>query len=223
MRRFVRARVIRQTGPPFMIAVIDYNAGNLTSVCCAVRHLGLEPTVTQDPDEVRRADHVIFPGVGAAGASMETLRARGLDQGLHDARAAGKPILGICVGCQIIFTFSDENGGVDCLGLLPGTVERFRFPAGVHRKVPHMGWNEVRLDTQHPVLDGVPAQSQFYFVHSYHVRAEDPDCVIGTATYGEVDFTAIVARESLFAVQFHAEKSGPPGLRLLENFLRWSP
>ncbi len=206
-----------------MIAVIDYNAGNLSSVCCAVRHLGFEPTVTQDPDEVRRADHVIFPGVGAAGASMESLQARGLDQGLLDAREAGRPILGICVGCQVAFGFSEEDDGTDCLGLLPGRVERFRFPEGVHRKVPHMGWNEVRLKTEHPVLDSVPAGSQFYFVHSYHVRADDPDCVIGEATYGEVDFTAIVADENLFAVQFHAEKSGPPGLRLLENFLRWTP
>ena len=206
-----------------MIAVIDYNAGNLTSVACALRHLGFEPTITCDPDVVRQADRVIFPGVGAAEASMRDLRASGLDQALRDAHAADTPILGICIGCQVAFTSSEEDGGTDCLDLLPGNVVRFRFPEGVHRKVPQIGWNEVRFLREHPVLDGVPADSQFYFVHSFHVQPSDAGCVLGQATYGEVDFTAIVEHGSLVAVQFHAEKSGPPGLRLLQNFLRWTP
>ncbi len=210
-----------------MIAVLDYAAGNLTSVACAVRHLGFEPTITSDPEVVARAERVIFPGVGAAGATMENLDERGLSQALHDAKKAGKPVLGICIGCQVAFSHSEEDDGTDCLGLLEGDVVPFRFPEGVRRKVPHMGWNEVRFEGEnaaaHPVLQGVPAGSQFYFVHSFHVKPKDPACVLGRATYGEVDFTAAVGSENLVAFQFHTEKSGPPGLKLLENFLRWTP
>jgi len=214
-----------------MIAVLDYDAGNLTSVACAVRHLGFVPTITRDPRDVRRAGHVIFPGVGAAGASMATLRALGLDAALHDARRDGKPILGICIGCQVAFTRSEEDAaegsiGTPCLGLLAGDVVRFRFPNGVRRKVPHMGWNEVHFrDSQraHPVIAGIDPPSHFYFVHGYHVRPADPACVVGEASYGEVVFPALVADRNLVAAQFHVEKSGPLGLRLLENFLRWKP
>ncbi len=209
-----------------MISILDYDAGNLASVERAVRHLGATPTVTRDPDVIRRADRVIFPGVGAAGASMENLRKLGLDRALCDAFAAGKPILGICIGCQVTLSHSEEDGGTECLGLLEGDVIHFRFPAGVRRKIPHMGWNEVRFaDDQpsHPVLAGIPPASQFYFVHSYHVRPRDAACVLGTCTYGEIDFAAVVAHRNLVAVQFHPEKSGPPGLRLFENFLGWTP
>lgn len=206
-----------------MIAVLDYDAGNLTSVAHAVRHLGHEPTVTRDPDVVARADRVIFPGVGAARASMESLRSLGLAEALAEVHRRGRPILGICIGCQVIFSDSEEDGGTSCLGLLPGTVVRFGFPPGVRRKIPHMGWNEVRFGRSHPVLEGIPAGSQFYFVHSYHVRPTNETDVLAAAVYGEVEFTAAVARDHLVALQFHAEKSGPPGLRLLENFLGWSP
>ncbi|MCZ6795851.1 MAG: imidazole glycerol phosphate synthase subunit HisH [Planctomycetota bacterium] len=204
-----------------MIAVLDYGAGNLTSVALAVRHLGREPFITRDPEDVRRAERVIFPGVGAAQACMASLRSLGLDDALREAHAAGKPILGICIGCQVIFSRSEEDGGTDCLGLLPGEVVRLRFAGGVRRKVPHMGWNEVRVRGEHPLFRGVPEKSQFYFVHSYHPRPEDEALVRGTAVYGGIEFAAVVAQGNLAAVQFHAEKSGPPGLRLLENFLTW--
>lgn len=205
------------------IAIVDYDAGNLTSVACAVRHLGKEPTITRDPKEVAAAERVIFPGVGAAGASMENLRRLGLDLALKEAFAAGRPILGICIGCQIIFDRSEEDGGTPCLGLLRGNVRRFEFPPGVHRKVPHMGWNEVSFAGRHPVLQGIPRGSQFYFVHGYYPLPDDAGIVEGTAAYGGVRFAAAVGYRNLAAVQFHAEKSGPPGLLILENFLRWSP
>jgi glutamine amidotransferase len=206
-----------------MIAVLDYDAGNLTSVACAVRHLGHEPEITRDPDVVRSAERVIFPGVGAAGSSMESLEKLGLAAALRDAHSAGKPILGICIGCQVVFSSSEEDGGTGCLGLLEGEVVRFRFAEGSRRKVPHMGWNEVRFTDPHPVLEGIPAGSQFYFVHSYYVEPAEPAVALGTTSYGGIDFTAAVAKDNLVAVQFHAEKSGPAGLRLLDNFLGWSP
>ena len=206
-----------------MIAVVDYDAGNLTSVACAVRHLGHEPEITRDPEVVRSAERIIFPGVGAAGSSMESLHALGLAEALTDAHRAGRPVLGICIGCQVVFSGSEEDGGTDCLGLLEGRAIRFRFAEGAERKVPHMGWNEVNFTSSHPVLEGVAAASQFYFVHSYHVEPADPAVSIGTATYGGIHFTAAVAKDNLVAVQFHAEKSGPAGLRLLDNFLGWSP
>ena len=206
-----------------MIAVVDYDAGNLTSVACAVRHLGHEPEITRDPEVLRSAKRIIFPGVGAAGSSMESLASLGLAAALSDAHAAGKPILGICIGCQVVFSSSEEDGGTGCLGLLEGEAVRFRFPEGIQRKVPHMGWNEGNFTAAHPVLEGGAPGSQFYFVHSYHVEPADPGVSLGTATYGGIDFTAAVAKDNLGAVQFHAEKSGPAGLRLLDNFLRWSP
>ena len=206
-----------------MIAVLDYDAGNLASVACAVRHLGHEPEITRDPDVVRSAERVIFPGVGAAGSSMESLEKLGLAAALRDAHSAGKPILGICIGCQVVFSSSEEDGGTDGLGLLEGEVVRFRFAEGSRRKVPHMGWNEVRFTDPHPVLEGIPAGSQFYFVHSYYVEPAEPGVALGMTSYGGIDFTAAVAKDNLVAVQFHAEKSGPAGLRLLDNFLGWSP
>ena len=206
-----------------MIAVVDYDAGNLTSVACAVRHLGHEPEITRDPDVVRSAERVIFPGVGAAGSSMESLENLGLAEALRDVHSAGKPILGICIGCQVVFSSSEEDGGTGCLGLLEGEVVRFRFAGEDRRKIPHMGWNEVRFTGSHPVLEGIPAGSQFYFVHSYYVKPAEASLTLGTASYGGIDFAAAVASDNLVAVQFHAEKSGPAGLRLLDNFLGWNP
>lgn len=205
------------------IAVLDYGAGNLTSVACAVRHVGREPLVTSSPEDVLGAGRVIFPGVGAAGASVENLRKLGLDGAIREVLREGRPVLGICIGCQVIFERSEEDSGTTCLGLLPGVVQRFRFPPGVTRKIPHMGWNEVTFRGDHPVFRDVPPGSQFYFVHSYHPAPSDDSLVKGTAVYGEVEFAAAVARGSLVAVQFHAEKSGPPGLQILRNFLDWEP
>jgi glutamine amidotransferase len=207
-------------------AILDYEAGNLTSVERAVRHLGFEGRVTRDPRAIRGAERVIFPGVGAAAAAMESLRRLGLDEELRRAVESGRPVLGICIGCQVIFERSEEDGGTPCLGLLPGRVVRFRFPAGEGPKVPHMGWNSVMLRPGHPVLSPKGSHSepdQFYFVHSYHPEPADPSLVLGSCEYGGVTFPAAVGRDNLVAVQFHAEKSGRPGLDLLERFLRWRP
>jgi len=212
-------------------AILDYDAGNLTSVERAVRHLGSEGRVTRDPQVIRDAERVIFPGVGAARSAMESLRRLGLDEELHRAVRSGRPVLGICIGCQIIFEGSEEDGGTPCLGLLPGKVVRFRFQGPGHWKIPHMGWNTVRFPPGHPVLSGGPPptggtdapEDQFYFVHSYYPVPADPSLVLGDCEYGGCRFAAAVGRENLIAVQFHTEKSGPPGLRVLENFLRWRP
>ncbi len=206
-----------------MIAIIDYEAGNLASVERAVRHLGGDCRVTRDPAQVARAERVIFPGVGAAGAAMASLRRLGLDAALKDAVAAGKPTLGICIGCQVIFERSEEDHAA-CLGLLPGEVVRFpqehRDAEGRALKVPHMGWNRVEWLRPHPVFAGLPAGAEFYFVHSYYPVPASPELTLGTSDYG-LSFTAAMGRGSLVAVQFHAEKSGRPGLAILENFLAW--
>ena len=204
-------------------AILDYGAGNLSSVACAVRHLGREPLITRDPEEIRRADRVTFPGVGAAGAAMENLKQLGLDRVLREVYASGRPLLGICIGCQAALGWSEEDGGTDCLGLLGGVVKRFQFAPGVARKVPHMGWNEVTFTGDHPVFRSLPPGSQFYFVHSFYPVPEDASVVRGTAVYGGIRFAAAIARRNLAAVQFHTEKSGPAGLRILENFLGWRP
>ena len=205
------------------VAILDYDAGNLTSVACAVRHLGREPLVTRDPRKIQAAEWVIFPGVGAAGTAMESLQRLQLDQAIRDAFESGKAILGICVGCQVVLERSEENQGTDCLGLLKGTVKRFRFAQGIVRKIPHMGWNEVKFQNHHPVFQGLTEGSQFYFVHSYYPVPDDTALVQGTAVYGGVRFAAAMAHRNLAIVQFHPEKSGPPGLRILENFLSWRP
>lgn len=205
------------------ITVVDYKSGNLTSVALALEHLGYAPHVTGRAEDVAGADRVVFPGVGAAGSAMKNLTAGGLDAALREVHARGRPILGICIGCQVIFEQSEEDGDTTCLGLLSGSVHRFQFPEGVSRKVPHMGWNEVHFLREHPVLTGLPSGSQFYFVHSYHPAEVSPSIVYGEAIYGEVRFPVALAKDNLMAVQFHPEKSGKPGLQLLDNFLRWRP
>ena len=208
-------------------AILDYDAGNLTSVLRAVRHLGFEAEVTREPRAIREAERVIFPGVGAAGAAMDSLRYLGLHDELRDAIESGRPVLGICIGCQVVFERSEEDGGTECLGFFPGEVVRFEFPPGSRLKVPHMGWNAVRFAGGHPVTAGLEGDAagpeQFYVVHGYYPRPADPRLVLGTSEYGGVEVAAAVGRENVVAVQFHAEKSGRPGLRLLENFLRWRP
>lgn len=209
-------------------AILDYDAGNLTSVERAVRRLGFDAVVTRDRAVIRDAERLVFPGVGAARASMESLDRLGLAEEIRRAVAAGKPVLGICIGCQVAFSHSDEDGGVACLGLLPGRVARFDFPKGSEFKVPHMGWNAVRTRVPHPILAGLETtpgrlDPQFYFVHSFYVVPADPSLVLGSAEYGGVEFPAVVGAGNLVAVQFHTEKSGPTGLALLANFLRWRP
>ena len=204
-----------------MLAILDYDAGNLTSVARAVAHLGVtDAVVTKDPAVVAQADRIIFPGVGAAGSCMANFRRYGLDAALRAAVASSKPILVICVGMQLLFESSEEDGGTACLGVLPGRVVRFR-PDDATIKVPHMGWNPTRFTD--PVLgQGLPADPAFYYVHSYHCVPGPGVEVIATAHHG-VDFVAGVRRGSLAAVQFHPAKSGALGLRLMRNFLDGKP
>jgi glutamine amidotransferase len=202
-----------------MIAIVDYKAGNLTSVARALEHLGHRCEITDRPEAVRRADRVILPGVGAAGATMDNLRALGLEQCLRDDVArAGKPFLGICIGIQVLLDSSEEDDA-RCLGVIAGKVVRFpRSVDGCPLKVPQIGWNRVRQVRPHPVFAGVPDNTHFYFVNSYY-PVTDEKLVIGTSDYG-VPFTAAIACDNVLATQFHLEKSGAAGLRMLDNFCR---
>lgn len=205
-----------------MIAILDYEAGNLTSVERAVRRLGFPCAVTRDLAEIAAAERVIFPGVGAAGQAMEVLKRLALDRALQQAVASGKPVLGICLGCQVVLEASQENGAT-CLGLLPGRVVRFPEPLtdnGVRLKVPHMGWNRLEVKRAHPVLAGLDPAHEFYFVHSYYPAPADPETVLATTRHG-VEFASAIGKGNLVALQFHPEKSGEPGLSLLANFCRW--
>ena len=201
-----------------MITIVDYKAGNLTSVKRALDHLGIQNRISADADEVRRAERIIFPGVGAAGAAMSILRERGLEMALKDAFKAGTPILGICIGCQIILEHSEE-GNTECLGLLSGKTIRFSVYDPL-LKIPHMGWNTVSVTKPHPVLAHLHPGDEFYFVHSYYPQPADPEQIYATSEYGNT-FPVAIGLDNLFAVQFHAEKSGPMGLKLLENFAKW--
>jgi len=205
-----------------MIAIIDYRAGNLTSVRLAFEALGAEACVTADAAVIRRAERVVFPGVGAAGAAMRHLRELGLVDAIGETVGAGTPFLGICLGTQILLGHSEEDGGTTTLGLVPGTVRRFR-PDDRYDKVPHMGWNAVGQVAAHPLFAGIADGTEFYFVHSYYPDPDDRSVLIGETDYAGVVFAAAVARGNLAATQFHPEKSGRPGLRLLDNFRHWSP
>ncbi len=200
------------------IAILDYAAGNVTSVLRAIRHLGFDAQITPHPDEVLAADKVIFPGVGAAASCMRELKNRNLDQALKDVAAAGTPLLGICVGMQLLFEHSEEDGGVDCVGLFPGTVKKFQ-PTEQHLKVPHMGWNAVHFaDEADPLWAQIPQDSYFYFVHSYFCAPSHQDIHAASASHGNT-FCAGVRKDNVAAMQFHPEKSGAVGLQLLRNFL----
>ena len=205
-----------------MIAILDYEAGNLASVARSLKALTSQVTVTQDPQVVAQAERLIFPGVGAAGEAMVHLKRLGLDVALKEAWVAGKPILGICLGAQIILEHSAE-GDTPCLGLIPGEVRRLQpaAPAGGPRcKIPHMGWNQITIRRDHPVLAGIPAGAEFYFVHSYYPDPADEQAVLGVTDYGQ-EFPSIIGAANVLATQFHPEKSGRFGLQLLHNFLNW--
>ena len=199
-----------------MIAIIDYGAGNLTSVERAVAYLGYDAKITADAEAIMSSEMVIFPGVGAAGATMDNLNAHGLSDVLKTCYKTGKPMLGICIGIQILFDYSEE-GDTECLGILPGVVDKFE--ATPQLKVPQIGWNEVHQTESHPIFEGVPNPAHFYFVNSYYPIPAQPTAVIGKTTYG-VEFCSVVARQNLIATQFHLEKSGRVGLKMLGNFLR---
>jgi glutamine amidotransferase len=208
-----------------MISIIDYDAGNLTSVARAVTHLGFTCKVTSDSAEIERSERIIFPGVGAAGSAMQSLKRLGLDKILASQFRKNKPVLGICLGTQIIMGYSDENQ-VACLGLIDGSVRAFplniQSDGGDRLKIPHMGWNRIHVRNRHSLLDGVDAAAEFYFVHSYYPDPADPTDIIATTHYG-ISFASVIGFKNLVATQFHPEKSGKPGLTILKNFCRWKP
>jgi len=206
-----------------MIAIIDYKAGNLKSVERALNRLGFPCGITHDKKEVLNSERIVFPGVGAAGKAIDDLRRLGLDLVLRQAVEAGKPVLGICLGAQIVLDKSEENN-TECLGLIRGEVKLFPSPLvsaeGERLKIPHMGWNGLNVIRRHPVLEGIMFSDEFYFVHSYYPMPASEQFVIGMTDYG-LEFPSTIGYKNLIAMQFHPEKSGAPGLKILKNFCTW--
>jgi glutamine amidotransferase len=210
------------------VAVIDYGMGNLHSVSKALESLDddVDVIITSDADVILSADRIVFPGVGAIRDCMAEIRNLGIDVIVREALDADKPVLAICIGMQALMQYSEENGHIDCLGLLPGEVKHFGGSAslfdvnGERLKVPHMGWNNVKQMISHPLWQGIEDNSRFYFVHSYYVDPADHSLLAGETEYGH-RFAAALSKDSLFAVQFHPEKSQHCGLQLLQNFLAW--
>jgi glutamine amidotransferase len=198
-----------------MIGVIDYKAGNLRSIETALNHLGYSYRLSDDPLILRDTAILIFPGVGEARASMNVLRERELDSMIVEFAATGKPVLGICIGCQVMLERSEERN-TRCIGIVPGTVRRFQNRPGM--KVPHMGWNQVHYVEEEPLFQDIPQDASFYFVHSFFPEVSDSGDIIASTDYG-VNFCSGYRRGNVVAVQFHPEKSGRHGLRLLKNFI----
>ena len=199
------------------VAVVDYDAGNTLSVTRALEKVGARVYLTSDLEEVLTADAVVLPGVGAFGDCVRKLKERGMDEACLETYRAGKPFLGVCIALQVFFEASEESPGVEGLGILPGKVVKFDV-GGL--KVPHMGWNELDVVREHPILGGLSGED-FYFVHSYHPEPEEDSDLLGESDYGG-RFCAAAGRENLAAVQFHPEKSSRAGLKLYENFLSWA-
>ena len=196
------------------VVVIDYESGNLRSVSKALEMAGVQPQVTGDPKALLSADMAVLPGVGAGDAAMRALRQRGLVQPLREYVASGRPFLGICLGMQLLMDTTEE-GDSACLGIIPGRTRR--LPDRL--KVPHMGWNEVKLKKKHPLFEGIPDSSHFYFVHSYYAEPENEELVAGVTEYG-MPFCSIVVKDNVVATQFHPEKSSTLGLRMYKNLAR---
>ncbi len=208
------------------IAVVDYGMGNLRSVVNALEAVGdgrQQIALTSDAARIAEADRVVFPGQGAAADCMRAIDEYGLREPILET-ARSRPFLGICMGMQVLIDHSEENDGVDCLGVFRGRVRYFgdshKDASGVKLKVPHMGWNRVAQSRQHPLWHSIDDGSRFYFVHSYYLDPEDPELVTGTTEYG-LRFVSVIARDNLFALQCHPEKSAATGLRLLRNFIAW--
>ena len=208
------------------VAIIDYGMGNLHSVASALSHISpkIQVNITAEAQVIENADHVIFPGVGAIRDCMAEIRRLGFDTLVPKIIASGKPVLGICVGMQALLETSEENNGIDCLGVLKGSVkffgENLKDENSQTLKVPHMGWNNVEQTREHPLWHKIDSGSRFYFVHSYCVQSDTATQVAGTCHYG-IPFSAALMRDNLFATQFHPEKSDTAGLKLLTNFLNW--
>jgi glutamine amidotransferase len=197
------------------VAIVDYGAGNLGSVANAIVKLGYEPNVTGKPSEVLGAAAVILPGVGAAGDAMENLKAAGMADVIRQLIDAKRPLFAVCVGLQLLFSGTEEDGWHECLSIIPGTVKR--LPAGL--KIPHMGWNQVKQTVKHQVFNEIPDEANFYFVHSYYGDPEDGSLIAGTTDYG-LSFGSVIIKDNLVATQFHPEKSGDWGLKMYSNFLK---
>ncbi len=208
------------------IAIIDYNMGNLHSVERAVSHAAsgnATVAITADPDMIMQADRVVFPGQGAARDCMRELETRGMAEVVREVIQT-KPFLGICMGMQVLMQHSEENGGIECLGMYEGSVRYFgnvHKEIGVRLKIPQMGWNQVWQQTQHPLWQGIKDGARFYFVHSYYVEPVTPDLIAGSTEYG-ISYASAIARDNVFAIQAHPEKSADDGLKLLENFVNWN-
>lgn len=198
-----------------MIGVVDYEAGNLRSVETALARLGASFRIVDSGDALVNLDRLIIPGVGDAAYCMDVMRRRGLEEGIRGFFGTGKPVLGICLGSQVVLESSEEREA-SCLGILPGRA--VRFPRDLEEKVPHMGWNEVVPRGEHWLFEGIPEGTAFYFVHSYYPRPDAEEAVVATTSYG-LTFPSAIERENLVATQFHPEKSGELGLRMLSNFL----
>ncbi len=211
------------------VAVIDYGMGNLHSVAKALEHVSdkTEIIVSAEAEEILQADRVVLPGVGAIRDCMAEICRLGLDEVVRKVADAGRPLLGVCVGMQAMMDSSEENGGTDCLGLFPGRVEYFGddlrdSETGEKLKIPHMGWNQVHQDLSHPLWNGIEQDARFYFVHSYFVHPAESSLTMASSEYGR-RFSVAVAKDNVFAVQFHPEKSQHDGLQLYKNFLNWNP
>lgn len=203
-----------------MITIIDYKAGNLTSVQLAFESIGQKVKITDRPGEILRADKIVFPGVGAAKAAMDSLKELKLIEPIREVIADGVPFLGICIGMQVLFESSEEDGETECLGILPGKVKKFKTIDKMC-KIPQIGWNTVKINKQHPIFDGIEDQSEFYFVHSFYPACNDKNDIIGQTEYADAVFASAAGNKFLAAVQFHPERSGRIGLKLLENFSNW--
>lgn len=202
-----------------VIAIIDYDMGNLHSVCKGLEKAGATPKITDLPEEILQADAVVLPGVGAFDPAVQHLRSRDLASPVKDAIASGKPFLGVCLGLQILFD-SSEEGKDNGLGIIPGKVRRFQHEAGL--TIPHMGWNQLELAQPELALwQQLPPIPWVYFVHSYYVEPVDPAVKAATVTHGTQTVTAAIARDNIMAVQFHPEKSSDAGLQMLDNFVQW--
>jgi len=202
-------------GDGHLIAIIDYGAGNLRSVVNAIARVGYEATVTSDADTILNADVVVLPGVGAAADTMNSLSNLGVDKVIHKIVSNGRPLLAICIGLQVLFTTTEEEGWHECLGIIPGIVRR--LPEG--RKIPHMGWNQLEQKIKHLIFDGIPNNMNFYFVHSYHGVPDDKSIVAATTDYG-ISICAMIVKDNIVATQFHPEKSGEYGLKMYSNYFK---
>lgn len=203
-----------------MLTIIDYKAGNLTSIQLAFASLGFETCTTSKQEDILSADRIIFPGVGAAGSAIENLKQLNLVDAIKNQITRGVPFLGICLGMQVLFDSSEEDNGTTCLGIIPGTVKRF-VSNKTEDKVPQMGWNQVYFKIEHPVFNGIISGSDFYFVHSYYALTADKSNIYAETDYAGTRFTSVCGKNNLIATQFHPEKSGRLGLKLLENFVSW--